>query len=124
MNCLDVYVSLHRSEGFGLTIAEAMAMGKPVIASNYSGNLNFMDEGMFGLVETNLIKTSEGHGPYPKNTQWGDPDVHCAARIMIELISRDKRSEIGNVCRSMALANLNAEGAAKILKEVINAHEY
>ena len=123
MNCLDVYVSLHRSEGFGLTIAEAMAMGKPVIASNYSGNLNFMDEGMFGLVDTNLIKTRKRYGPYPKNTLWGDPDVQCAARIMIELISRDKRDKIGSVCRSMALANLNSERVAKIIKELINTHE-
>ena len=40
----DCYVSLHRSEGFGLTMAEAMACGKPVIATGYSGNLEFMTE--------------------------------------------------------------------------------
>src|SRR5213075_3478239 len=40
----DCYVSLHRSEGFGLTIAEAMALGKPVIATGYSGNIEFTNE--------------------------------------------------------------------------------
>jgi glycosyltransferase involved in cell wall biosynthesis len=44
MDACDCYVSLHRSEGFGLSMAEAMALGKPVIATAYSGNLDFMDD--------------------------------------------------------------------------------
>ena len=42
MNCIDVYISLHRAEGFGLTLLEAKMLGKKVIASDYSGNVDFM----------------------------------------------------------------------------------
>ena len=50
----DAYVSLHRSEGFGLDMAKAMGLGKPVIATGYSGNLEFMDEATAYLVDYDL----------------------------------------------------------------------
>ncbi len=56
MDVCDAYVSLHRSEGLGLTMAEAMLMGKPVIATNYSGNVDFMDETNSLLVPYELVK--------------------------------------------------------------------
>lgn len=78
----DCYVSLHRSEGFGLTIAEAMAYGKPVIATGYSGNCTFMtDENSF-LVPYSLMRLRRNFGPYPKGAQWADPDVDRAAELM------------------------------------------
>ena len=52
----DCYVSLHRSEGLGLTMAEAIACGKPVIATGYSGNLEFMDEASSYLVPYDLVE--------------------------------------------------------------------
>ena len=55
----DVYVSLHRSEGFGLTMAEAMAAGTPVIATAYSGNLDFMDETNSFLAPYRLAPVSD-----------------------------------------------------------------
>src|SRR5436305_7216483 len=51
----DCYVSLHRSEGLGLTLAEAMLLGKPVIATNYSGNLDFMTPATSRLVDYRLV---------------------------------------------------------------------
>ena len=45
VRCSDCFVSLHRSEGYGFGIAEAMVLGKPVIATAYSGNMDFMDPG-------------------------------------------------------------------------------
>ena len=52
----DTYVSLHRSEGFGLTMAEAMSLGKPVITTGYSGNMVFMDESVASLVPYTLCE--------------------------------------------------------------------
>jgi glycosyltransferase involved in cell wall biosynthesis len=78
----DCYVSLHRSEGFGLTMAEAMFYGKPVIATGYSSNLEFMNVGNSFLVKYNLIKLTEDFGPYKKGNIWADPDVDHAAQLM------------------------------------------
>ena len=75
MATLDVYVSLHRSEGFGLTCAESMALGKPVVASGYSANIDFMNDKNSLLVTTEVYNTKRAYGPYPFATRWGNPDV-------------------------------------------------
>lgn len=85
MKSLDVYISLHRAEGFGLTLAEAMAMGKPVVASNYSGNVDFMTESDSCLVRTKVIRTTKRNGAYPAGTRWGEPDVEHAAEFLTAL---------------------------------------
>ena len=81
----DCYVSLHRAEGFGITLAEAMALGKPVIATGYSGNLDFMTAGNSYLVDYELVPVGPGSKPYPPDSQWADPDVEHAARLMREV---------------------------------------
>ena len=82
----DCYVSLHRSEGLGLTMAEAMAWGKPVIATAYSGNLQFMtDENSF-LVPWSPVRIPEGAEPYPAGGLWADPDLDAAARFMRSVV--------------------------------------
>jgi glycosyltransferase involved in cell wall biosynthesis/SAM-dependent methyltransferase len=78
----DCYVSLHRSEGFGLTIAEAMAYGKPVIATAYSGNLMFMNEANSYLVPYRPTVVPDGCDPYPEGVAWAEPDVSTAAQLM------------------------------------------
>jgi glycosyltransferase involved in cell wall biosynthesis/SAM-dependent methyltransferase len=78
----DCYVSLHRSEGFGLTMAEAMAYGKPVIATAYSGNLMFMNENNSYLVPYRSSRIPEGCEPYPAGIEWADPDLEAAAGMM------------------------------------------
>ena len=78
----DCYISLHRSEGFGLTMAEAMAIGKPVIATAYSGNLEFMtaqNSYLCGFVEREVGAECE---PYPPSAHWADPDLDHAASLM------------------------------------------
>jgi glycosyltransferase involved in cell wall biosynthesis/SAM-dependent methyltransferase len=82
MAAADCYVSLHRSEGFGLTMAEAMALGKPVIATAYSANLEFMDADTAYLVEWTPGAVPPGSDPYPEGCLWADPDLDEAARLM------------------------------------------
>jgi glycosyltransferase involved in cell wall biosynthesis len=77
----DCYVSLHRSEGLGLTMAEAMALGTPVIATAYSGNLDFMPEGSALLVPATEVEVGPGHY-YPPEGHWADPDLDAAAEMM------------------------------------------
>jgi GT2 family glycosyltransferase/glycosyltransferase involved in cell wall biosynthesis len=69
----DVFVSAHRSEGFGLNIAEFMALGKPVIATNYSGNLEFFDESVGFPIDYDLTEVAAQAGPYMPYYVWADP---------------------------------------------------
>jgi GT2 family glycosyltransferase/glycosyltransferase involved in cell wall biosynthesis len=70
----DCFVSAHRSEGFGLNIAEFMALGKPVIATAYSGNLEFFDETVGYPIAHTLTEVKAAAGPYMPYSVWADPD--------------------------------------------------
>lgn len=80
-NC-DCYVSLHRAEGFGLTMAEAMYYGKPVIATGYSSNVEFMNTGNSFLVSYDLIRVEKDSGSYKKGNIWADASVEHTAALM------------------------------------------
>jgi glycosyltransferase involved in cell wall biosynthesis len=83
----DAYVSLHRAEGLGLGLAEAMALGKPTIATAYSGNLEFMNEGNSLLVAHRIVPVAPGEYPFhDPRFFWADPDVDGAARQMRALV--------------------------------------
>jgi glycosyltransferase involved in cell wall biosynthesis len=82
MNLCDCYVSLHRSEGLGLTIAEAMLLGKPVIATGYSGNLDFMTPETSYLVPWTRVNVGEGAEAYDAFASWAEPDLDDAATLM------------------------------------------
>lgn len=75
---VDCYASLHRSEGLGLTMAEAMALGTPVVATEYSGNLDFMDETSALLVPADEVLIGPG-SLYPADGHWAEPDLDVAA---------------------------------------------
>lgn len=78
----DCYVSLHRAEGFGLTMAEAMAVGRPVIATGYSGNLEFMNATNSYLVSYTEAVVGPERQPYPAEALWAEPNVDDAAALM------------------------------------------
>jgi glycosyltransferase involved in cell wall biosynthesis len=88
----DAAVSLHRSEGFGLTLAEAMAHGKPVVATGYSGNLAFMSEGNSYLVPYRLTELEDDVGSYPAGSIWAEPDLDEAARLMRRVVERPQEA--------------------------------
>jgi glycosyltransferase involved in cell wall biosynthesis len=82
MNLCDCYVSLHRSEGLGLTIAEAMLLGKPVIATGYSGNLDFMTPDTSYMVPWTRVKVGKGAEAYSSRATWAEPNLDVAAEMM------------------------------------------
>jgi glycosyltransferase involved in cell wall biosynthesis len=82
LDACDCYVSLHRSEGFGLTVAEAMALGKPVICTAYSSTLEFANESNSFPVPARMVEVGDDAPPYPSHSRWADPDVAAAAEQM------------------------------------------
>lgn len=83
--CSDCYLSLHRSEGLGLGMAECMLLGKPVVATAYSGNLAFMDADNSCLVGYSLVPVQEGEYPAWHGQRWAEPDIDEAARHLRRL---------------------------------------
>jgi glycosyltransferase involved in cell wall biosynthesis/SAM-dependent methyltransferase len=121
----DCYVSLHRSEGFGLTIAEAMAFGKPAIATGYSGNLAFMDEESSYLVPYSLTSLGQAVGPYPAGTIWADPDLGEAARLLREVSEDPERArKRGEAGRKAVESRQSVERAAAFLAERVPELEH
>jgi glycosyltransferase involved in cell wall biosynthesis/2-polyprenyl-3-methyl-5-hydroxy-6-metoxy-1,4-benzoquinol methylase len=108
----DCYVSLHRSEGLGLTMGEAMGLGKPVIATGYSGNLAFMTPANSYLVDYVMGAVPESCDPYPKGAPWAEPDVSHAADLMRRVYSRPRdAARKGEQARHDILTKHNASVA-------------
>lgn len=81
--CADAYVSLHRAEGFGLGLAECMALGKPVIGTGWSGNLEFMHQSNSCLVDYQLVPVSPGQYLHAEDcARWAEPSISHAAALM------------------------------------------
>ena len=109
----DVYISLHRSEGIGLTIAEAIAAGVPVIATNYGGNVDFMDERCSFPVPFRMVPNDLRHGPYYAGAMWADPDVGAAANALRALyLDRDYHARLRAGCANVLRDKLNPAAAA------------
>ena len=83
----DAAVSLHRSEGLGLLCMEAMFFGKPVIATNWSGNTDFMTEDTSCLVSCKMTPVGEYYGTEGMHLEWAEADVAEASRYMQRLCS-------------------------------------
>ncbi len=83
----DCFVSLHRSEGFGLAVAEAMYLGKPVISTDWSATSEFVNTSNGCPVRAPLVALERNHGPYAKGSTWADPDPAHAAEYMRRLFA-------------------------------------
>lgn len=114
--CIDVYVSLHRCEGFGLGMAEAMCMGKPVVATAYSGNMEFMTAHNSCLVDYRMIAVQPADYPYGEGQQWADPDPGHAARHM-RALHRDRAlaSRLGAQAKRDMARDFSVEACMKVL---------
>jgi glycosyltransferase involved in cell wall biosynthesis len=94
--CADAYVSLHRAEGFGLGLAECMRLGKPVIATAWSGNMEFMTSENSCLVNYCLVPVQEGEYLHHAGQHWAEADVNHAATYMRRLVDdREFATRIG-----------------------------
>lgn len=82
INSCDCFVSLHRSEGFGLTMAEAMSFGKPLIATDYSGNKDFMDVNNSFAVKYKFVPVGDKYFVNCPGNLWAEADVQHAAELM------------------------------------------
>jgi glycosyltransferase involved in cell wall biosynthesis len=117
MHAADAYVSLHRSEGYGLTMAEAMGIGKPVIATGYSGNLQFMNTRNSLLVPYRLVEVNGNGGPYPPGRLWAAPDTGRAAELMRSVFEDPAAAaEVGEHARADMVAQLNPEAVGVAIK--------
>lgn len=118
MDACDAYVSLHRSEGLGLTMGEAMLLGKPVVATRYSGNLDFMDDSNSLLVDHTLTDVGPGNPPYDASAQWATPSVDHAAKLMRELYDNQVwAAELGAKARADAVGRLSVETAGQRMRK-------
>jgi len=95
----DAVVSLHRSEGLGLLIGEAMLLGKPVIATDYSASQDLLSADTGYPVNCTLVPVRKGEYPFAKGQFWAEPDVSHAARLMRDLCHDPSRAT-PLVCRA------------------------
>jgi glycosyltransferase involved in cell wall biosynthesis len=120
ISCADCYVSLHRSEGLGLTMAEAMTLGKPVIATNYSGNVDFMTSTNSLLVPFTRVRVGPDSHPYPASSTWAEPDLHEAALFMRKLVEDEQlRKEIGHRAQVDLANSFNASKTGAQMREAL-----
>ena len=82
----DATVSLHRSEGFGRTLAEAMLLGRPVIATDYSGNTDFCRPDTSALVPASLIPVGPTDYPHARGQFWAEPSITAAAKALRRVV--------------------------------------
>jgi glycosyltransferase involved in cell wall biosynthesis len=115
MAACDCYVSLHRAEGFGLTMAEAMAIGKPVIGTGYSGNVDFMNAENSYLVDYTIGRVGPDCEIYPPEGEWAEPSIEHAAQLMRQ-VHGDPRDAARRGARAVkdiaAMLSPQATGAA------------
>ena len=125
IKCCDVFVSLHRAEGFGLPLAEAMLLGTPTIATNWSANTEFMNYGNACMVDYEFLTLDKDYAMYKKGNRWANPDVNQAAKYM-EKLFEDKAfyNDISINAKKYIEENLNLENASKAIenriKEIYN----
>jgi len=124
MNACDCYVSMHRCEGFGLTMAEAMLMGKPVIATGYSGNLDFMTADTSLLVDYERVAITLDLPTYPQGSIWAEPSVDQTAQWMRWVYEHpDQARALGHRAREHASVLLSLEVAGRRMQQRLQALE-
>jgi glycosyltransferase involved in cell wall biosynthesis len=125
MAASDIVISLHRSEGFGLVPAQAMALGKPVIATAWSGNLDFMSKRNSALVSYSLVPVDDPDGVFSSDGQmWADADIGEATQWLRRLAEDDAlRRRIGAAAAKDVAEQLSPKTFATDVARLIAAEE-
>ena len=124
----DVFLSLHRSEGFGLVLAEAMSLGTATVATNWSANTEFMPEGTACLVDCGMVPVGNAYRYEQEGVTWAEPDVHQAAAYLRRLKDDPAyREQIVRAGQQQIRERLNTEQTAekirKRLDEIVPGNE-
>ncbi|GAA3860682.1 FkbM family methyltransferase [Saccharothrix violaceirubra] len=119
------YVSLHRSEGFGLTVAEAMVRGLPVISTDYSSTTEFLDDKTGWPIPYRLVPVGKNNGPYPPDARWADPDLDAAAAAMREIADHPEEARRrGRAAREHILRTRSMAAASRWMHDRLKeAHD-
>ncbi|HEY7335598.1 MAG TPA: glycosyltransferase [Bryobacteraceae bacterium] len=115
-NAIDCLVSPHRSEGFGLNLAEAMYLGKPVIATRYSANMDYMRDDNSYLIDCALTPIPHDIGPYQRGALWADPSTAHLSHLMRTVIANpSERTEKGRRAARDIRAGYSAEAVGRLI---------
>jgi len=114
----NVYISLHRSEGFGFGPAEAMALGKIVIATDYGGTKDFVDSKTGFPIQFNLIPVGPQDYHYPENQVWAEPDIEDAAHVLQYIyLNYDAACKVAENGRERLAQTHSIEAVSKLIKK-------
>ena len=117
----DGLISLHRSEGFGLTIAEAMAHGKAVIATDYSGSTDYFDAAVGIPVRYDVVPVASGAYPYGDGASWAEPDVLDAEAALVRFALDGKlRDRLGLAAQARIAERLSIDRVGRLMSERID----
>jgi glycosyltransferase involved in cell wall biosynthesis len=117
----DCYLSLHRAEGWGLTIAEAMAVATPVVATGYSGNMDFMDTTCTYVVPGKLVAIPSTTSTYAGAGRWADPDIDVAAKLLVKVSADQSTAEAMGLAGQERIRSLASSfDGADFIREQIN----
>jgi O-antigen biosynthesis protein len=119
----DIYASSHCSEGFGLTIAEAMAAGKTVVATDFGGSRDFLDETVGFPVEAHLVELDRDYGAYKRGVIWGRVDEGRLAERLREAaaLSPTAREVLGKRASARMAANFSAKAVGARIERSVAA---
>lgn len=114
----DVFLSLHRAEGFGFSIADAISRGIPVIVTGYSGNMDFCDAQDTILIKYDLVTVGHERLRYKKNDVWAEPDLQSAINAIAEIKTNYERHlELAQRARARVQLQFSTQAVTDLIRE-------